>query len=124
MLAGFRIKQTARTTLHLLEQERQALLSGNLSSLPPISAKLDRCARVLEGHKDGGDAELERLADKIRKMAARNQTLAEAARRGLKSAARLHNDALQGAARLQTYTPGGRTQVIGGTTQRASDRRT
>lgn len=123
-MAGFRTKQTARTALRLLAQEREALLSGHMAGLPVISEKLERCAQVLESVQDGGDAELRRLAAQIRITAAHNQTLAEAARRGLKSAARLHADALKGAVRLQTYTPGGRTQIIGAAARHGSDRRT
>jgi|GEM_PF-3830758 len=124
MIAAFRVKQTARTALRLLAQERAALISGRLGALPAISEKLERCAEALEAVQDGGDQELLRLAEQIRNSAAHNQTLADAARRGVKSAARLHAEALKGAVRLQTYTPGGRTQIISAAPRRGSDRRT
>ena len=124
MISAFRLRQTARTALRLLAQERQALLSGRFAALAALSTQIERCAEVLEGQGRTDDAEIRKLLAQVREAARHNQSLTEAARRGLRTAAKAHRDARDGAARLQTYPNRGRAQVILNAGLQQNDRRT
>ena len=126
MISSFRARQSARKTLRLLEQERQAFLTGNLTMLGSISTQLERAADALGDLNHLGDAEAQALVERIRAAASHNQSLAEASRRGLRAGARIRGEAQSGGlTKMQTYTNRGRTQVIlGVSAHNSSDRRT
>lgn len=100
----------------LLEAERAALLAGRLDRLAPLLAEKERLARLLGRRPEGTPDRLARLA----RIAARNQTLIEAALGGLRRAAaraaacrgcagQLHTYDAQGARR--SLVPGGASVV-------------
>ncbi|MGX9355978.1 flagellar biosynthesis protein FlgN [Roseobacteraceae bacterium S113] len=83
----------------LLEQERQALLSGDLEA---IGEMMDRKTELLEKLENAGEESLEQLTS-LRETALRNQQLLDHALQGIKSVADRLAEMRKVRAQLDTY---------------------
>ncbi|WP_112320732.1 hypothetical protein [Oceanibium sediminis] len=112
MIGQIRQRQLARRLLSLLEEERAALVAGNLAALGPLATRITDAMTALGAASAFDDPAPDRTLQKIHAAAAHNQTLAEASRRGLTTAMRLRDETLGMQSRMQTYTGGGQTRTI------------
>lgn len=90
----------------LLEQEREALVSGDLARLPALIADKERLLAALERGAPPGAAALERL----RARATANQVLLDAALRGVRAARARLETARSGGPALSTYDARGKAE--------------
>lgn len=123
MIATFRHRRYARQALALLERERLALLTGDFPAMRQTSAALNRIGTALEGLATVRDPSLIHLLEQVRDAADRNGRIADASRRGLRTASRLRAEVGGSATNLGTYTGAGqRRDIVAPKTTR--DRRT
>lgn len=99
--------RAARRILRLLDDERKALLHADFGHIQRLTAQLQSACDTLEALPLSDDSRVAADIERIRQGAARNQSLAEASRRGVAAATRLRLE--QDAARksLSTYTGAG-----------------
>lgn len=91
----------------LLEQERAALLSGDLAQLPKFIAGKERLLLLLEQAAARPDAA---ALDRLRARAMANQLLLDAALRGVRAARARLETARSGGPALSTYDARGKAE--------------
>lgn len=99
--------RAARRVLRLLDDERKALLQADFGHIERLATKLQAACDTLESLPPIDDSRLTAELDRIRREAARNQSLAEASRRGVAAATRLRRDFETARNMLSTYTGSG-----------------
>lgn len=97
----------------LLDEERKALLDGAIGALPEIHRALEAAMGALDDSALSEDA-LAALRDKAR----RNETLLQAARRGIERTVQRVKDCERAARGLTTYGRDGQMQAMGNGPQR------
>ncbi|MDH3264318.1 MAG: flagellar biosynthesis protein FlgN [Paracoccaceae bacterium] len=91
----------------LLEQERAALLSGDLAQLPALVAGKERLLLALEEATARPDAD---ALDRLKARATANQALLDAALRGVRAARARLETARAGGPALSTYDARGKAE--------------
>lgn len=92
----------------LLEDERTALLSGDLAALQGIAERKEALLQELAHARPGGDA-----LKALRRKAERNAELLEAATKGLRSVMRRVAEIRRANGPLKTYGQDGAQQTLG-----------
>ena len=96
--------RAARRLLGLLDEERRALLRADFGRLERLSRQLQAACDSFESLPLSDDPHVAAEIEHIRRDAARNQTLAEACRRGVAAGTRLRQEHEAARTRLSTYT--------------------
>ncbi|MEM8787324.1 MAG: hypothetical protein AAGE76_03595 [Pseudomonadota bacterium] len=104
MIGAFRHRSLARQALSLLKREREALLSGDVSAIAPISRKLSQVADNLLALPPTEDRTLGALLVEVRDAAERNRALVASSQKGFQAALRLYEEMTAVKKQFETYT--------------------